>query len=106
MNPSYPELPVSRGTINQIVFDLDGTIAEANWPTRRTVGKPIAKGVAMLKHYAEQGFSICIYTARPAVDEPAIWQWVFDNELPVDKVVCDKPSGALYVDDKGWRFDG
>lgn len=99
--PSDGEFPA----VAQIVFDLDGVLAEPSWPLRRTVGRPIPEGIALLRHMADKGYSICINTARPQVDEPVIWKWVLEHRLPVDKVRCEKPMASLYIDDKGWRFE-
>lgn len=100
-----PKLPSVNGHVERVCFDLDGTLAETLYPTRRLVGEPISEGVALLNHYAGMGYSIVIHTSRPSVDEPFIWEWVQKWNLPVDKIVCGKPLAALYVDDKGWRFE-
>lgn len=99
------EYPEYTNGPQQIVFDLDGCLAEDIWPVRHQIGNPIPEAVAMLKHYATAGFSICVHTARPAVDESVIWDWLLSNNIPCDKVRCNKPVGWLYVDDRGYRFE-
>lgn len=84
------------------MFDLDGVLAESVWPSR-DIGRPIPQGVEMLRHYASKGFSVTIWTARPGRDIEKIWEWVMSLSLPVEKIVCDKPQAALYVDDKAYR---
>ncbi len=97
-----PELPANP-RIGRVVFDLDGTLARGKWPIRRVIGEPISEGVSLLRHYAELGYGIAIYTARPKVDEQAIWTWVVEHDLPVDEVFCEKPLADLYVDDRSWN---
>jgi hypothetical protein len=106
MSCGRTDLPyISNGvaTIHQVTVDLDGTIAQGVWPVRRQIGEPISEGVAILKHYAELGYSICIYTARPWGDAPLIWEWVYKHDLPVDKVWCEKPPASLYIDDRAYN---
>lgn len=98
-----PYLPNGINTVHQVVVDLDGTIARGVFPLRGVIGEPISEGVALLKHYAEEGYSICIYTARPEWDRDAIIAWVKKHKLPVDKIVTDKPVAALYLDDRSWN---
>jgi hypothetical protein len=98
---SYPQPDESKyGTV---VFDLDGILAEKVWPQRYTIGAPLSEGVRMLRYYADKGYSITIWTSRPWEDEDSIWQWVRQNSLPVDRVVCEKPVAALYIDDKAYK---
>lgn len=59
----------------------------------------------MLRWYAEQGYRCEIYTARPACDRGAIWDWIRGWHLPVDAVTCDKPFGGLFIDDRAYCPD-
>lgn len=99
----YP--PVPKAEVNVVAFDLDGTLAEGNWPSP-SIGEPIEEGIKMLRHYAELGNAIIVYTARPKSHEQMIWNWIFDHELEpyVYNVVCDKPLAVLYVDDRAFKF--
>lgn len=91
------------GSYAAVVFDLDGTLARTVWPARREIGEPIAEGIALLVHYADLGLPIVIYTSRPQRDEPYVWAWIEEHGLPVDRVVCEKPLGCAYFDDKAYR---
>lgn len=91
------------GPFGVVVFDLDGTLAEPTWPQRHTIGDPIPQGLSALRHYAEQGLVIIVHTSRPLDDLDLIWDWLESWDLPVDRVICNKPLAALYVDDRGWR---
>lgn len=92
-----------RGQYGSIIFDLDGVLAEKVWPERDRIGALIPEGAEMLRYYAAQGFSIIVWTARRKVDETMIWSWLLANGLPVDRVVTEKPTGALYVDDRAFK---
>jgi len=104
----YPKI----SDVPQVVFDLDGTLAETLWPKRLVIGDPIPEGVAMLKHYSNEGYGIVVYTSRPDHDKDHIWAWILKHKLPVDKLVTGKPIASWYIDDRGinftkkaWRFD-
>lgn len=88
-----------------VAFDLDGTLAEDTWP-KPHIGKPIPEGIKMLKWYAEQGYCIVIYTARPSTHRDSIWRWLNEVGLAglVYDVHTDKPIAGLYIDDRAWRF--
>lgn len=88
-----------------VAFDLDGTLAKDTWPKPK-IGRPIPEGITMLKWYADQGFCIVIYTARPASHKQKIWEWLHANGLGeiVYNVYTDKPIAGLYVDDRAWTF--
>jgi hypothetical protein len=89
-----------------IVFDLDETLAEGTWPSNH-IGAPISEGIELMLHYSEQGYAIVIHTARPVSHEARIWRWLEDLGLSnvVFNVVCGKPLGCLYVDDRSFRPD-
>lgn len=88
-----------------IAFDLDGTLAEATWPSP-DIGTPIAKGVDALLAYHDQGYEIIIWTARPATHLKAITTWLAIHGLlrSVYNIVTDKPRAAMYVDDRAVTF--
>lgn len=89
-----------------VVFDLDGTLSEPTWPSNH-VGPPIQEGVELLLEYSSRGYAIVIHTARPASHEPRIWGWLLEQGLQnvVFNVICGKPLGAMYIDDKSFRPD-
>lgn len=91
------------GAFGSVVVDLDGVLARETWPERGVIGDPIPAGVELVRRYAAQGYSIVIHTSRPESDRDAIWGWVLEHDVPVDRVVCEKPVAALYVDDRAWR---
>ena len=89
-----------------VVFDLDGTLSEPTWPSNH-VGPPIQDGIELLLEYSSRGYAIVIHTARPVSHEARIWGWLVEVGLQnvVFNVICGKPLGAMYVDDKSFRPD-
>ena len=87
-----------------VCFDLDGTLAEDTWPNPN-IGAPIPAMLNLLREYADQGYAIVIFTARPASHRDRIWEWVHYNDLGamVYNVVTDKPLAGIYVDDRGYN---
>jgi hydroxymethylpyrimidine pyrophosphatase-like HAD family hydrolase len=83
-----------------VCIDLDGTLSEVTWP-RPGIGAPFPYTRDLLQHYADQGFGVVIYTARPASHETMIWNWLQEHEMDhlVYEVVCGKPLAGLYIDD-------
>jgi len=100
----YPE-PPGGIDLSVICIDLDGTIAEDTWP-RPYIGEPIPEGIAALRHYAQSGWAVVIYTARPWSHADRIWDWIRRHNLHhwVYDVVCGKPAAAGYLDDKAMEF--
>jgi hypothetical protein len=89
-----------------VVFDLDGTLSESTWPSNH-IGQPIQDGIELLLEYSSRGHAIVLYTARPPSHEDRIWTWLGEQGLGnvVFNVVCNKPLGCLYVDDRSFRPD-
>ncbi len=87
-----------------VLFDFDGTLAEDTWPSPH-VGKPIREALEALRHYYTEGYSIVVYTARPASHTNLIVGFL--REMGVDLLVYDivtgKPRADLYIDDRAWR---
>lgn len=100
----YPSIQATDRGLHRVLIDLDGTLAQDTWPQVR-VGEPIPEGVEILKHYAKQGFEVCIYTARPRSHWSVIHKWLCLHGLDemVYDVICEKPTGWLFIDDRAWN---
>lgn len=87
-----------------IVFDFDGVLAVNVWPELE-IGAPILDGIELLGYYYGRGYKIVVFTSRPWNDKPKIEQWLRTNTgLWGIEVVCGKPAGALYIDDRALKF--
>ena len=89
-----------------IVFDFDGVLAEPMWPAPQ-IGAPIKEGLKLLHEYHRLGFQITIHTSRPESHKASIWQFLarVGASTAVYDIVCNKPLGVLYVDDRALRFE-
>lgn len=86
----------------RICIDLDGTILEFNAEIYHpfTFGdlRPGAKET--MERLRKEGYYIVVHTARPLEAKPYIERCLTLLEVPFDDVVCGKPFGVLYFDDR------
>jgi uncharacterized HAD superfamily protein len=97
--------------IYRAVVDIDGVIAtggkevyskEAGWAYEKCV--PIHEGVAMLRRFRRNGVEIKLHTARWESDREKTEKWLEKYDIPYDSLRMGKPSGDIYIDDRGYRF--
>jgi len=98
----------------RIVFDLDGVIATgdentvysngAKWNYSNCTVVPGARVV--LQKLKEQGHYIIIHTARWTRDKIKTHEWLENNNIPFNELHMSKPSADVYIDDRGFAFDG
>lgn len=88
----------------EIMFDLDGTLAENTWP-KHHVGRPVPEMVDLLKDYVIKGFACSIFTSRPEDHREMILEWLHENELQdlVYRIITEKPHYGLLIDDRSWN---
>lgn len=103
--------------MKKLVIDLDGTLTiDAPGPYDQKA--PNKEVIAKLRDYHQQGFCICIYTARNMLTYegdvgkinvntlPVILEWLELHNIPHDEVIVGKPwcgREGFYVDDKAVR---
>lgn len=90
----------NRTNLLWLAVDLDGTIAQSNWPHSTLPGMPIHKNVAKLIEAAFEGYKIVIHTARPWGDYEVIEWWLNQYRVPWHRIVCGKLLAARYIDDR------
>ena len=92
-----------------LCIDFDDTIRN------RSNDLPISGVVEALSKLQKKGYRIVISSARINVKmwgELAhfriddIKNWLNKYNIPYDDVVAYKPAANLYIDDKGYRFEG
>ena len=98
----------------RICFDIDGVIAtgtekevysnEAKWSYENCTVVPGAR--AFLQKLAEEGHYIILHTARMKRDKIKTFNWLELNNIPFNELHTGKPPATIYVDDRGFRFDG
>jgi len=91
-----------------LCIDVDDTI-------RGRDDEPLLGAREALFRFRERGWRILIASAR---FDPKVWgeqlpfrveevrRWLEEHEIPFDDVVVHKPAADLYVDDKGFHFEG
>ena len=91
-----------------LCIDFDDTICGPD-------GDPLGDVRDVLRRFRAKGCRIVISSARL---DPGLWgdqlhfrvdeirRWLDEHGIPFDDVVVHKPSADIYVDDKGFRFDG
>jgi ribonucleotide monophosphatase NagD (HAD superfamily) len=88
----------------EVMFDLDGTLAEATKPYHH-IGGPIPEMVELVKSYVAKGTPCSIFTSRPESHRELIMEWLYSYGLHdlFYQVICDKPVFALLIDDRSWN---
>jgi hypothetical protein len=90
-----------------VVVDLDDTLCRMPQPFAAHVyGEPMPGAVDAVRALREQGRKVVVHTARDHSEHDGIAAHLSACGITVDSVVCGKPSGTLYVDDKALRFTG
>lgn len=90
-----------------IIVDLDGTIAEyKTWKGEFHYGKPIKGAKETLQVLRDKGYGITIFTSRHWVEHKAITEYLDKNDIPYDQVICGKPIGIAYIDDRSTGRNG
>lgn len=99
-----------------IAIDFDGVIHahESEWTDAHDIlDGPVPGAFDFIRHAIDQGHRIVIFTARAktATVVPHIYAWLRTYGLEerytwaID-ITCIKPAAVLYIDDRGWCFDG
>jgi hydroxymethylpyrimidine pyrophosphatase-like HAD family hydrolase len=84
-----------------IVVDFDGTIVTYDgWKGQYIYGEIIPEARETLKQIKKNGFRIMIHTCRNWVEQQTIEDYLSINDIPYDLVICGKPFGLFYIDDK------
>ncbi|WP_429090597.1 HAD-IIIC family phosphatase [Aeromonas rivipollensis] len=103
--------------MKKLIFDLDGTLTQANTSNYRDV-LPRLDVIARLKEFKALGFYIVISTARNMrtfegnigkiniYTMPIIIEWLNKHQVPYDEIIVGKPwcgDEGFYIDDRAIR---
>ena len=101
-----------------IAIDFDGVIHDNNkgYHDGTIYGEPISGAVQSIKELSGMGFIIKVFTCkchpgRPLVNKKTgtdlVIEWLEEHALLeyIEEVVWGKPHAAVYIDDKGYRFE-
>lgn len=112
--------PASRKSdqpyLRRVVFDFDGVLhrrpidaTHEHWPS----GPPIPGAAAAVWAFHRGGWEVVLMTASlsgAGLDAPRrrerLHAWLAEHEFPLLGCADEKPPAMLYIDDRGYRFDG
>ena len=96
-----------------LCIDFDGVIHSytSGWKGAGNIPDPPVRGAKeFIQMMLSEGFKIVIMSSRASSLEGAmaIDDWLAKHGFPCDKmeVTNSKPAAVLYIDDRGYRFDG
>lgn len=102
----------------RIVIDLDGVICQLKGTNENYADmEPVEGAIEGLRRFKKAGHIIILNTARnmgtyegnegKALKNigKSTFDWLDKHEVPFDEIYFGKPSGDLYIDDKGLRFN-
>lgn len=89
----------------RIALDFDGVLHKYSrkWHDGTIYDAPVKGAVEAVKELAER-FDLIIFTCREQPDE--IKTWVKEHFGLDIAVTCGKPHADMYIDDRGYHFDG
>lgn len=91
---------------NTICVDFDGTLNTYDgWRGPDSWCPPRPGAIEFLKSLKNRGYSVVIFTTRPA---DGVWSWLrqYQAEGYVDDVTSTKIPAFVYVDDRSLTFRG
>ena len=89
-----------------ISLDFDGVIHRYSkgWGDGTIYDPPTPGTAEAMKKLMGAGYALVIHTTR--IDHDEIKRWLVKYDLPDIQVSNIKPIARIYIDDRGWRFDG
>jgi len=91
-----------------VCIDFDDTLCKSD-------GEPVEGSFEALRGFKQAGYTILIFSARL---NPELWgelikfrsteisDWLEQYNMPYDNIVSHKPPADVYIDNKGYRFEG
>ncbi len=95
-------------TRKTICIDFDGVIHSytSKWTKAEDIPDPPVPGAFAFLRAATERFGVVIQSTRAATD-----RWMVEHNLDQAtmhrlSIMCTKPPASIYLDDRGWRFEG
>ncbi len=94
----------------KIAVDFDGVLHSytSGWKGPVPTDPPVEGAKEFIEFLVNQGYDAIIHSTRADTREGLIGtkQWLADHGFPMVAVQAVKPKAILYVDDRGFRFEG
>lgn len=93
-----------------VAVDFDGVLHPdlSEWKNQYPPDSPISGAQEFVQSLLDLGLQVVIFTAR--ANDPAVrWGiivWLNVWGFPLVEVSATKPFAGIYIDDRGFRFDG
>ena len=104
---------VKPGTGKTVCLDFDGVLHQysSGWQGPGVIADPPVKGaVEFVRSLLDQDFTVAVYSSRSRHKSGRrnMRQWMLEHGFPVDLISFpeEKPPAILYIDDRGYTFDG
>lgn len=92
-----------------IALDFDGVLnSDKAWSGPTGIDDPVPGAREFVFWLMDRGFSVYIFTTRAEWSEgrKAIREWLERHGFPPMNVTNEKHGALLFVDDRGYRFNG
>jgi hydroxymethylpyrimidine pyrophosphatase-like HAD family hydrolase len=100
------KIDLSNSRNKTLVVDIDEVLAVDNSRipiSRRLVVNEAVESIRLLR---QKGFRIILHTSRSKFQAAETIMWLNENKIEFDGIKFGKPRGILYIDDRGYRFNG
>ena len=91
-----------------IMIDFDGVIHRYSkgWSGGAIYDCPVEGTKEALTTLKNLGFRLVVLTARRPESWPVVEAWLQQHEIPYNEVTNIKGPAVIYIDDRGFRFEG
>ena len=95
----------------KIALDFDGVLhsyGPAGWTGPVPTGEPVPQAREFVLWLLSKGYELAIFSARAnhPMGKAAIEEWLIQWGFPAIEISLEKPHADLYLDDRGFRFEG
>lgn len=103
-------LKISSSKKKTISLDFDGVLHSYKQGWNGPVPKedPVEGAQDFVKYLRKKGYEVVIFSSRAKTKEgrEGIASWLEKHDFPSLEAMNKKPEALLYIDDRGYRFEG
>lgn len=93
-----------------IAIDFDGVLHshQSGWNGNVPTDPPVSGAREFVQSIVSSGYEVVIFSCRAesSAGKDGIISWLKNNQFPDVPVTNTKPIAELYIDDRGYRFNG